>query len=182
MAALMSQTDPVKLLRRSCFAAAEWNNYHGRYIDCSLELNFVTCIMLKYRISLDKTFFFRWLTTQFYLHVLTFACLSSFMCVLCSFHFCRIAALSVNAVNFPRTTKPFLTLRDPVISTILKLLGYVWRKQLIRNDSSIRMWPTSFKMSALCIWFTLWVPIAFSSFFFAWSLASFKQIKSIPLV
>ena len=46
------------------------------------------------------------------------------MCVICSFKFCHIAALLVNAVIFPGITT---SLRGPVISSINELLGCVGR-------------------------------------------------------
>ena len=42
-------------------------------------------------------------------------------------NFCHIAALLANAVIFPGITRPFSSLRGPVISSIIELLGCVWR-------------------------------------------------------
>ena len=44
-------------------------------------------------------------------------------CVICSLNFCPIAALLVNVVNFPGTTKAILLPSGPVVSTIMKLSG-----------------------------------------------------------
>ena len=42
-------------------------------------------------------------------------------------NFCHIAALLANAVIFPGITRPFSSLRGPVISSIIELLWCVWR-------------------------------------------------------
>ena len=47
---------------------------------------------------------------------------SSSSCVVCSLKFFHIAALLVNAVNFPGITKPFSSLRGPVISMIITVI------------------------------------------------------------
>ena len=58
---------------------------------------------------------------------------NSFMCVICSFNFCPISMLLVNVINFEGTTTPFPSLMGPVISRVIKLLGFFCKKQMIRN-------------------------------------------------
>ena len=86
------------------------------------------------RISKEKYFLF--LYSLLFISIIM--CLqSSFLCIICSFHFCPISLPLVNTLAFPGSTTLFSILQRPVISLIIKLLGCIWRKQLINNDSSV---------------------------------------------
>lgn len=89
-----------------------------------------------FNLQLQQNQYFLFLYSLLFISIIM--CLqSSFLCIICSFHFCPISLPLVNTLAFPGSTILFSILQRSVISLIIKLLGYIWRKQLINNDSSV---------------------------------------------